>query len=165
MSIEKPFEGMPDEVFVSWLLPEIERRGWPFGGDEQRVADPVWARYLRNNGPGFWRSVTWEKTCRRLSAIPIEIRATDIAKRLAELGTRFSLTGIAEPTIVPKSPQKVAAIASVTLESGRTPQPLIFLIQEGEWWLMDGHHRLAAVFMLEDFHNFTLDAWVGTPAR
>jgi hypothetical protein len=158
------FPQMPDEVFDLWLRPEIERNGWPFSGEETVVADPAWAKYLRNHSPAFWRGVVWNRVLQNIEWIPIEQRAKNVANQLAGFTRQFSETGFAPPTLVPNSVEKVIALAAVTNTSGKIPKPLIFLIQGGEWWLMDGHHRLAALFTLENYENFQIDAWVGTNA-
>jgi hypothetical protein len=152
---------MPDEVFDIWLRPEIDRVGWPFSGEETVVPDTTWAKYLRNHGPAFWRGVLWNRVAQDIEGIPLEQRAKNIANQLAGFARQFSETGFAPPTRVPDSVEKVLALAAVTNTSGKVPKPLIFFIQDGEWWLMDGHHRLAAMYMLKK-HGFQLDAWVGT---
>ena len=153
---------MPDQLFDMWIRPEIERRGWPFSGNEKIVADDAWAKYLRNLGPHFWSQVRWNRVNQTLVGIPIEKRALNLANALAEVGRKFVETGIAEPTLVKDSPQKVAALASVMKSSRNFPKPLVCLVQGNEWWLMDGHHRLAAMFMQKEINNFPFEAWLGT---
>ena len=81
---------------------------------------------------------------------------------LAEVGRKFVETGITEPTLVKDSPQKVAALAEVTNASGKFPKPLVCLVHENEWVLLDGYHRLAGMLMQENVSNFPFDTWIGT---
>lgn len=165
LGARKCFPQMPDELFNMWIKPEIESRGWPFGGDEAIVSDPAWAKYLRNLGPHFWRGVRWRRVSQAFITVPLEERAKNIGRMLAEVGREFQETGIAKSTLVKNSPQKVAALAEVTSSCGQLPKPLVCLVQGQEWWLMDGHHRLGALFMLGDQNSIPFDCWVGEYGR
>ena len=156
------FPHMPDELFDMWIKPEITSHGWPFGGDETIVSNPTWAKYLRDLGPHFWRGVHWNLVHPSFVGIPIEERAIKVARMLSEVGRKFVETGVAEATLVPNSPQKVAALADVTKSNERLPKPLVCLVQGNEWWLMDGHHRLGALFLLNQQDAIPFDCWLGT---
>ncbi len=153
---------MPEALFRLWIAPEVQRRGWPFQGDENNVSDPAWSRYLRERGPAFWRTVHWTRIQPYVHDCPIEERALLIARWLAGVGRTFARSGIAEPTLVRNSPQKVAALAAAIRDQGRMPAPLVFLARKDEWWLLDGQHRLAALFMLDKQQDIRLDSWLGT---
>lgn len=155
---------MPDELYRAWIEPEIESHGWPFVGDEIEVLDPTWSKYLRGFGPGFWKAVRWSRVHEFVKNCPIEGRAINLAHALASVGRTFVQTGFTEPTLVRSSPQKVAALAEAIRTSENIPVPLVCLARENEWWLMDGQHRLAALFMLEKQHAIPLDCWLGTNA-
>ena len=155
-------EAMPDELFDMWIRPEIENRGWPFGGNEKTVSDPAWAKYLRNLGPHFWSRVRWSRVIQSFAEAALEDRAIVLAHQLAAVGRKFAETGVAEPTLVKNSPQRVAALARIIAASGELPKPLVCLVQGSEWWLMDGHHRLAALFMLGKQDTVQFDTWLGT---
>jgi hypothetical protein len=153
---------MPDGLFRMWIAPEVQARGWPFRGDETEVTDPAWSRYLRGGGPRFWKAVRWSRLQAFAHECPIEARAILIAHWLADVGRKFEQTGVAEPTLVRNSPHKVAALAAAIRASGRMPAPLVCLERKAEWWLLDGQHRLAALFMLERQQEIALDCWLGT---
>lgn len=156
------FPHMPDELFNMWIRPHIEFSGWPFRGDETVVSDPAWAKYLRNHPPSFWRGVQWRFTSQAFIGVVIEQRAINVAYQLSEFGRQFIETGTAVRTPVKDSPKKVAAIATVLEKEMKFPKPLVCLVQGNEWWLMDGHHRLAAMFMQKEIEHFPFDAWIGT---
>jgi hypothetical protein len=160
-SARRCFHQMPDELFDMWIKPEIESRGWPFRGNETAVSDHAWSKYLRDRGPRFWSEVRWNRVSRCFVGIPIEERAKNIGRMLAEVGRKFQETGIAESTLVPNSPQKVVALANATLASQQLPKPLVCLVQGSEWWLMDGHHRLGAMFLLGEQNSIPFDCWLG----
>ena len=155
---------MPDELFQMWIEPEIESHGWPFHGDEITVTDPSWSKYLRDLGPQFWSQVHWKRVNAAFVEGQIEERAIKVASLLAEVGRRFLETGVAEQTLVKDSPQKVAAIAAAIEANGKLPNPLVFLERSDGWWLMDGHHRLGALFMLGKQRTIPLDCWLGAHA-
>ena len=161
MAARECFPHMPDEVFDMWIQPHIDISGWPFRGDETVASDPAWAKYLCNLSPHFWGGVTWNRVSQAFVTVPLEERAKHIARHLAKLGRKFVETGIAEPTSVKDSPQRVAALASVTNASGQFPKPLVCLVQRDRWLMMDGHHRLGAAFMLGMQEEIPFDCWLG----
>lgn len=156
------FAHMPDDLFDMWIKPEIEARGWAFRGDETVLSDAAWAKYLRNHGPAFWRGVRWNLVSQNFIGIPIEQRAKDIANKLASFAWEFSKTGFTPPALIPGSLPKILALADATNTNGKLPKPLVCLVQGGEWWLMDGHHRLGALFLLGKQDAVTFDCWLGT---
>jgi hypothetical protein len=156
------FPHMPDELFDMWIKPEIASRGWPFRGDETIVSDPAWAKYLRNHGPHFWRAVRWNRVSQSFVGIPIEKRAKDLTNKLACFAREFAETGFTPPGLIKGSLPKILALADVTNANGEIPKPLVCLVQGDEWWLMDGHHRLAALFLLGTEETTPFDCWLGT---
>lgn len=156
------FPNMPDALFEMWIQPEINSNGWPFRGNETMVFHSTWSKYLRDLGPNFWRGVIWSRVSQTVIPVSLEERAKNIANMLSKVGRKFVETGVAEPTRVKDSPQKVAALADLSKSLGQIPKPLVCLVQGSEWWLMDGHHRLGALLMLGAQDSIPFDCWLGT---
>lgn len=153
---------MPDDLFDMWLKPEIESNGWPFSGNETVMPNSTWAKYLRNHLPSFWRGVRWHRVSQTLVGVAMEKRAENIAHQLACFARKFSETGLTPPALIKGSLPKILALAAITNTDGQLPKPLVCLVQNsGEWWLMDGHHRLAALYMLGR-QDIPFDCWLGT---
>ncbi|MCA3176939.1 MAG: hypothetical protein ING36_15640 [Burkholderiales bacterium] len=153
---------MPDELYDMWIKPEIASRGWPFSGDEAVVSDPSWAKYLRNHGPAFWRRVVWNRVIEDVERVVIEQRAKRITNQLACFAREFSETGFTPPALIPGTLPKILALANVTNARRQIPKPLVCLVQPTEWWLMDGHHRLSALWLVPQYESIPFDCWLGT---
>lgn len=164
LEARKCFPIMPDEVFDIWISQHIRFSGWPFTGQETSISDPTWAKYFRDRPIPFWARVNWVRISPPFNKVKIERRAIDVCKRLAEIGKKYITTGIAEQTLVKDTPQKVSALAAEIRRTGKFPVPIVSLAFNDELLLLDGHHRLAAMFLHDESGIFQFDSWVGEHA-
>src|SRR5437879_377450 len=54
------FPNMPQEVFDSWILPEIQYSGWPFRSSRDSIHASGWSAYLCDMSLDYWTALNWE---------------------------------------------------------------------------------------------------------
>lgn len=87
-----------------------------------------------------------------------------MARQIVDVFGKADPTQPAIRTQVPNSHERFNAATSFAESFGKFPKPLVCLVEGDRWLVLDGHHRLAAMFMLKEHENFPFDAWVGTHA-
>lgn len=169
------FPNMPDPVFDIWLAPLIETGGWPFTFLKQSTANTGWHRLLDG--------VSLESIARRVwtrHVIPCSLDAFDHMAIQTILG--ICAAHIPDwPAIIPNlSPDQVRNLLSIlrglkggqasasfkrsrsyVYEHGKLHTPAVLLQEPSGLKIMDGNHRLAAMFSLPRYETRYIDAWIG----
>lgn len=169
------FPSMPDSVFLIWLAPLIESGGWPFTLLNQSTVNTGWQRLLDG--------VSLESIARRVWTrrfIPCSFDAfyhTAIQTILGICAAHIP----GWPTNIPGlSPDQVCQLITILRglkggrasasfqrslayvnEHGNLHTPAVLLQEQGGLKIMDGNHRLAAIFSLPMSGTLCIDAWIG----
>jgi len=169
------FPKMPDSVYEIWLAPLIEMGGWPFTCLKQSTANTGWHRLLDGVSLESIAQRVWTR-----EVIPCSFDAFNPTAIQTILG--ICAAHIPDwPPIIPKlSPDQVCNFltmlrglkggqASASFQrsrsyayaQGKLHTPAVLLQEPGGLKIMDGNHRLAAIFSLPMYETRCIDAWIG----
>lgn len=133
-TIKKDLNNFPDEVIKLWIEPYACDIGWP--PENQRWLGILFAKDLN-----FWKKVKWEK------------KEIDLINVFFSFETRQCLEGM-ENAYIKKEKNGYSTISNgetrflfslkYLMEHGSFPEPLCLLFENGEYSIVDGHHRTLA---------------------
>ena len=169
------FPLMPDSVFTIWLAPLIKNNGWPFTSLQQPTINTRWQHLL--DGITL-KSISLRKWARQempcstdpfhhssiqtilgICAAHIPGWSTNIpglsADQVFHLITR--LRGLKNGRAFDSFHRSRAYIKVY----GNMHTPAILLQERGGLLIVDGNHRLAALFSLQMPDKLNIDAWIG----
>jgi hypothetical protein len=148
----KSFPNMPKEVFQAWIEPNLEPYGLP-------LDKPIWNNFFCCLPIRYWARLMWE-----LRSIEPSENAFDGESLLRFNWIISNVTlGYQTPTAdVEKTSERFWAAATFIQQNGVLPGPPII----GDRWperlrLVDGHHRLAALFHT-GIEIESIPVWVGS---
>lgn len=154
---------LPEDVAELWLAPQVEAHGWPF----RRVTDSAegsrWHGLLGYQSLVFWEQATWE---RKQLAYAHGVLHPESKKHVTDIFMAHGL-GIDTGGAAGKlggGPARFSKSLEFIRRERRLPRPLILLETEEGLFVLDGHHRLAAVHgeYLQSGRGlgWELDVWV-----
>ena len=160
----------PRDVIHQWFE-HAESGGWPPQLDAAGFPVGQWAKVLGvRRSFAFWRTVTW-----RLEGVPISLASLEpdsggIVNSAGVVSGMMMAYRLGLPGGVPNLTTadyraRMDGFLAILRTSGRMPRPPI-LLRDGPWFeVLDGTHRLAALFVaptnaipLEPAH----DVWIAT---
>ena len=153
---------MPAEVFDMWMLPAIESLGWKFTVVPDSVAATNWDGFFGSRPPTFWAKANW-----RFLEFPLHAHLLNSADQ-ARIGwiIEFAVQGKQTKAANLKNcKERFWAFAAYIKEHGKLPLPIIATISRGVIEIVDGFHRLAALFFLERAAGFRLPIWAPVSPR
>ena len=138
------FPNMPDEAFDMWLAPLITRYGWPLLSIDAAVSiETKWGALLANIPLAFWHSSQWELRNIELTPKAFAFSSQMLVDSIVDHCTRGAYTMTAN---LGNTNQRFRALAEYVSINGRIPLPVVAVPRHGRFELVDGHHRIAAVF-------------------
>src|SRR5687767_3921728 len=125
----------------------LDSHGWPPILDAQGFPTGRWGAILANRTLGFWRGVTW--TQGRVDLYPASL--TDECERMAADLRNAYFLGLPHPQHIriADSSARIHRLVGIILATGRMPVPPILLITSSGFEVLDGFHRLAALFHVQ----------------
>jgi len=151
------FPNMPDEVFDNWLAPIINDHGWPFTSINDDLFSSDWIFKIGNKfSLKQWFECEWE-----LTDIPLDNANFKhyTLKIISEIIVN-AVNGIpTETTDLIGGDERFRACASFYREYGKIPWPIVIYKFSNFVRVLDGFHRLAAIFHVGYPHDFKVPAW------
>jgi hypothetical protein len=155
------FPNMPAEVREIWLDSIAVGYGWPFESIEDSTRDTRWYDVLLGYSLKAWHSVTWE------------FRELDFASEILSPGSRLSIASLKQEqqglsTIfanVAGTKERFRACADFIRANGRIPGPLVIRYGPHGIDIIDGNHRIAALFDVGIPAGCLVPAWVAFPPK
>lgn len=148
---------MPDEVFEMWLEPIAEHYGWPFKNGNDRIEETKWFNVFGGFSLNTWVTAIWKREEINLTTTPLNyvtrIRISSIINRCVE-GLPTLTAGVAD------SEERFRACAEFIMVNGNIPKPIIVLFRNGEAEIIDGNHRIAALFHVGPPNGYVVPAWI-----
>ena len=152
------FPNMPDELFNKWLLPFIEAQGWPFNSISDDLQASDWKNNLGiNHTLKQWSECEWE-----LISIPLILTNFKLhtLQTIFDIIT-FSVKGIPTSTAnLERTQERFWACASFYREHNTVPWPIVIYEFDEFIRVVDGFHRLAAIFHIGFSPEFKIPAWL-----
>jgi hypothetical protein len=152
------FPKMPQEVFDLWIAPHLEDYGWPFLSAGSSIAGSNWENFFAHRPLRKWADLSWQ------------IIQIDPSQNIFHSDTMWRVKGIIGHCVngfqtdmanIQNSQQRFRACASWITIHRSLPAPLIGIYDEHAFGfeLVDGHHRLAALFHIGFPRGFKIPAW------
>lgn len=156
------FPHMPDEVFDSWLAPFIDQIGWPFETLDADLSSSRW-KYLLGLVPlPVWHGCTWSLETINIAAVQINPSSEWAYRSIIDHCTTGSLTTITAN--LQDTQERFRACTEYVRAHGTIPVPIIAIARNNMLEVMDGNHRLAALFHVGVSDPCWITAWMPLPA-
>lgn len=148
---------MPAELRDMWLGPIAEEYGWPF----QSLDDSTQGTR--------WRYVLPKMTLREVSELVWVLERIDLATKPFTPGSLDAVKGLIQQHVLgldtlyanlANTQERFRACASFIREHGDLPAPIAVIDTGAAYDLLDGNHRLAALFHVGLPPGFQAPAWV-----
>ena len=154
------FPNMPDEVFNLWLAPLIEPDGWPFTSIYSSTRNTVWFRYFHSFSLQMVSDLLWYKS--RVLCPPERLHQESF-NTLILLIDGYAMC---DSTIITnlkegKGKQIFDSLCDFIKRTGRIPAPVILILHEGKYAIVDGNHRMAAFYNFGFHFKTPINAWIG----
>ena len=156
------FPRMPAEVFDLWLGPAYAESGWPHFAETYILHSPSWRAHLVGRLPSFWAGVTWSLRHEVLRNIVWDEGADQKVAVLAEHWAKYKHGG--EWKLTPNSPVRLQSVDAHLQQHNALPGRLVCLNANDRWYLLDGHHRIAAARTAPLAEKVSLQVWLGENA-
>lgn len=156
------FSRIPDEVFDGFLKPLIiNDLGWPFTSvNDNMVVGTGWYRALYPFSLASFSNLRWKR-----SSFPIyqdildPVSYGDINLIITnQIANMFSCT----PEYSKSSRDTMTGIKEFIKSTGRFPAPIVTAMTPNGIKILDGNHRVAALFDLGLNNSIPIDTWHGT---
>ena len=149
---------MPDEVFDEWLAPLIKSDGWPFF-TEFSIPTGVWSQYLDGHSIQSIKRLNWKRgqIIRNFYSFCQESR--NIIRWIIDQ----HLHGVATPVARIKNGKGGESFfrsREFIERTGRLYAPVILIKETFGYKVMDGNHRVAALFAVRR-NILAFDVWTG----
>jgi hypothetical protein len=160
IAAKKLLTAMPNDVFLIWLAPLVSANGWPFRSISSPTAGTVWTQYFDGHSIKAISQLSWKRhpiPCLFNSFVPI---CQDRIRWIIDAHTK----GLKTPCANLKNGGGKASFLrsrSFIARTGRLHTPAILIKQPGGYQIMDGNHRISAMFTLNPSPLTMIDAWVG----
>lgn len=136
---------MPDEVYDMWISPIAKEYGWPFVSVTESLEETKWKYVLARTPLEIWFRCEWELMEFQLSVIPFSdgsrMSVGSLIQRCKE-GRDTIFAGVSG------SEERFKACADFIAANNRLPKPIVGLIRNRKFEIMDGNHRIAALLSL-----------------
>ncbi len=156
------FPNIPADVFDNFFAPLIINDiGWPSFSIYDALDGTDWYRILYPFSLQTLSKLTWKISSFFLNKDILYPGSYDDIKLLIlnEIYDMETLIGW-----YPKdSRQRLARNKQLIKTTGRFPAPVVFARTSSGMKLLDGHHRVAALFILGLHSTIPVDAWIGEP--
>lgn len=153
------FPKMPPEVFDAWILPQIVDWGWPFRTLNDSVLGTKWDSYFCDLPFKYWAALGWY--LRYIKPSQKFLHAETIARIHEVGGAAFGYK--TKTAHLENTRERFWASATFIQDHGDfPPPPIIGDLFQNKLRIIDGHHRLAALFHVGMPDEFRTEAWLGS---
>lgn len=153
------FKNMPDEVFNMYIAPLIALRGWPFTSVHEYAGNSIWFQYFHEHSIKAIAELRWKRCEIPLSQIRLHWLSVNVQKDL----TCCHLFGIQNHfEHWSGSKEKFLLFRELSGQSRRVPAPVVLMMDNEVYCVLDGNHRFAAFASLPNISDLVLDCWVGS---
>ena len=150
---------IPNDVFDFFILPCIDDIGWPFQSINDSLSGTDWFRILYPFSLSSFSKLTWKRSSLFLNKnILHPISCDDINLIILNKSTNI-LAFI--PWDSKSSRNRLAWLKKHTQATGRFPTPITVAFTPWGLKILDGNHRVAAIFDLGIQNLTSIDAWIG----
>jgi len=149
---------MPDELFDKWLAPIIEAQGWPFISISDDLQASEWKNNLSiNHTLKQWSECEWELTHIELYSANFK---HSTLQTVFDIIT-FAVKGIPTSTAhIERTKERFRACTSFYREHNTVPWPIVIYEFSHSIRVVDGFHRLAAIFHVGFPHELKIPVWL-----
>lgn len=150
---------MPEEVFNLYFRPLIDDKGWPFSSISDSAINTIWDQYFDHMTLCQINDFRWHRD-RLLINENILYPASNSLINMIILDNVFDYdTPIRRQ--VSDSKIKFWGLIEYIKRTGVFPAPVVLVRTDGLFRILDGNHRIAALFALGLNNDFPCDAWIG----
>lgn len=153
------FPNMPDEVFDLWLAPLIESDGWPFNSLSSPTRGTIWYRYFEGHSLYVINNLFWEYKLIPCLLNRFHPNSVNVLALLAYDYTH-NLSALTAELKDGKGRESFTRSQKFIKRTGRIHTPVVFIVDSGLYQIMDGNHRIAALFSI-GLNGLTIEAWIG----
>ena len=148
---------MPDEVFNAWIAPFIEQIGWPFASTNDSLGKTRWKYLLARTPLTVWHSGSW-----RLISLDAKNALTDPMQEVMfrEIIKSGVSHGVASGANLEDTEKRFKACADYVRIHNTIPSPIVGVFCEGLFKILDGSHRLSALFHVKGFCSHVVPCWI-----
>ena len=148
---------MPDEVFNAWLAPLIEQIGWPFTSTNDSFGETRWKYLLARTSLSVWHTGSW-----RLANVDAKETLTDpmqevMFRELIKSGVGHD---VASGANLKDTEKRFKTCADFVRIHDTIPVPIVGVFCKGIFKILDGSHRLAALFHVKGFRSHIVPCWI-----
>lgn len=150
-TILKDLPHFPEQIIADWLLPRTAELGWP---PKEDTHGPM----LMYHSSDWWRGIVWEKKTIVFKELALSQSCRNVC---GEIISRYK-GGF---DFVRESCVRINNILDFIKINNVLPKPVVLILKNGKFEIVDGNHRLAACQIVcdENFINIPVDASIGTP--
>ncbi len=150
VKIKEDLPNFPDEIIISWLLPNAKNLGWP---PNQRSD---WQYLLMDKPSDYWQEIVWEK-------VEVELLNFEFTSSILQNSNRMIDDYIKGCDSFGNSPKRISNVVDYLVKTGKFPLAPIIIFTSSGYDLADGHHRLAAYRMcvVQQLCKLQQTVWIG----
>jgi len=154
----KLLKNVPDEMFDTWLRPIVERSGFPFSNVADDIQGTKWVGYLGYESLSIFSGYSWRKsTGLPVDKIPFKESSLWIIDGLITYNLTGKWTLGGRP--IPDCKERFGFHVGWVQRTGRLIAPIVIRFTVDGFLVLDGSHRLAALFSLNR-DDILIDAWM-----
>lgn len=152
------FPLMPAEVFEAWLAPLIAAQGWPFTNVDDSILVDDWSRILIERPLTEWASFEWAYESHDEVNECLSSGSLGDVMQLMMHGTPM---GSGAALVVRDSKDRYMRARDIMMEIKGFPG-FVTAYEDagGKLWVVDGHHRIAALSSFPGYKAVAVPFWV-----
>jgi len=157
------FPLMPAEVFDEWLGRLISQQGWPFVTVEDVIEAEDWHRIFLERSLAEWASYVW-----RLAVVEeVAERLSNVSRNVVmQLMMHGSNQGQLASSVIRDSESRYLSARDTMVEIKGFPGfATAYEDSRGKLWVVDGHHRLAALTSFRGYRSINIPFWIATSPK
>ena len=156
------FPLMPAEVFDEWLGGLIQLQGWPFTNVDDLILVDDWSRILLERPLTEWASFVWTYNCHDEVN---ECLSSGSLGDVMQLMMHGMPQGSGASDIIRDSKDRYFKARDIMVEIKGFPGFVTaYEDSRGKFWVVDGHHRLAALASFAGYKSIKVPFWIARPA-
>jgi hypothetical protein len=135
----------PAELLENWLGTFLQSEGWPPILGSDGVPTDRWRYLLSRRSLSYWQSVMWHQEQRELAQSELEPRSLATILSLIDGYINGATNMFTEQ--IDDGKQRFGSLLNYTMANGTMPVPPVLISEEQGLTVMDGNHRISALFV------------------
>lgn len=156
------FPNMPNEVREMWLDSIAEGHGWDFESIEDSTDNTSWRYALNFRTLKEINSYTWTLSEIDLASASLSESSIQCVEGLIIQHVRGIPTSYAN---LFNSKERFNACADYIKDTGTIPRPIVSLDLGKGYEVLDGSHRLAALFSVNPPNGYVIPSWIANETK